>query len=438
MRRVTSRGPSVEHLAAIDARTWPGVAAVPALTAGSARARVAESRFARAAAAGGLRIDGSDPDLVVDHAEVFTRIAAGGWIGLAEGYLAGEWRTETSESLVRVLEALIGAKYAPRTTKLPPAGSGARGELPAALVAHFSGDGVSAFQGHFATGVPTKERRMVKSFVPGAGKGNVPARHYVDTTEYGAPLDTTRLDLADAQARSAEMLLDAADVGSATHVLVAPAAGGAITTAAAQRGATVDCVAADAEAARALREHLVFAGVHEHVRVDVRDPLASAGGTGYNAAVSAEYLETLAPQDQAAYLRALDRALAPGGRLAMQTVVATGAMSKAGQAALASLRAYVWPGLSVTTLEGIAKLIDTHTGLRVVAHTSAPDHLAESLKLQRATFDAHLRDAAADGFDPVFRRLWTWQLALREALTRLGMLDLAQVEATTRSRGGRR
>ena len=53
-------------------------------------------------------------------------------------------------------------------------------------------------------------------------------------------------------------------------------------------------------------------------------------------------------------------------------------------------------------------------------------------------FDAHLRDAAADGYDVVFRRMWTWQLALREALARLEMLDLAQVTMVQRHRGGRR
>ena len=48
------------------------------------------------------------------------------------------------------------------------------------------------------------------------------------------------------------------------------------------------------------------------------------------------------------------------------------------------------------------------------------------------------RDAAADGYDVVYRRLWFWQLALREALARLGMLDLVQLRLATRSRGGRR
>ena len=51
---------------------------------------------------------------------------------------------------------------------------------------------------------------------------------------------------------------------------------------------------------------------------------------------------------------------------------------------------------------------------------------------------ASLREAAAAGFDPVFRRLWTFQFALREALMTLGMIDAVQFGLAHRNRGGRR
>ena len=83
-------------------------------------------------------------------------------------------------------------------------------------------------------------------------------------------------------------------------------------------------------------------------------------------------------------------------------------------------------------------MVDQHTDLRVIAQTSAPEHLAASLRLQRITFDGKLRDAAADGYDSVFRRMWIWQFALREAFARLGMIDLAQISLARRNRRGRR
>lgn len=437
MGRVTHRGATADHLATIDAHAWPGVAALPGRAASSWRGRAAEAGFAKAAAKAGLRLDGEDPDLVVHHAEVFARIADSGWIGLAEGYLAGEWSTETSGDLVRVLRGLIEAKYRPRTLRISPVSRDTTLDVPPALVAHFSGDGTSAFQGHFGTGVPTRERVRVKSFVRGAGRGNEPARHFVDRTEWGAPLDAARPDLSDAQARSAALLIDAAGVTQGTHLLVNPSAGGALAAEAAGRGATVDCIAPNDAAAQALRERLVYEGPGDAVRVEVAGRTGGGRGT-YDAVVSAEHLETLAPKAKAAYLREVEASLQPGGRAAMQTIVRTPAMTGSAAAALESLRAYVWPGLSYSSPEELLKLVDANSGLRIVAESHAPEHLAMSLGLQRTTFDANLRDAAADGFDPVYRRLWTWQLALREALAQLGMLSLVQLGIGMRNRRGRR
>lgn len=437
MGRVTDREPTADHLATIDAHAWPGVAALPRRSASSWRARAAEAGFAKAAAKAGLHLEGEDPDLVVHHADVFARIAESGWIGLAEGYLAGEWSTTSSGELVRVLRSLVEAKYRPRTARIAPVGGEHAPDVPPSLVTHFSGDGTSAFQGHFGTGVPTRERVRVKSYARGAGRGTEPARHFVDRTEWGAPLEASRPDLADAQARSAALLIDAAGVTHGTHLLVNPSAGGALAAAAAERGATVDCIAPNDDAAQALRERLVYDGPGDAVRVDVAGSTGGGRGT-YDAVVSAEHLETLAPKAKAAYLRQVEASLQPGGRAAMQTIVRTQAMTGAATAALESLRAYVWPGLSYSSAEELLKLVDANTGLRIVAESRAPEHLAMSLGLQRTTFDANLRDAAADGFDPVYRRLWTWQLSLREALSQLGMLSLVQLGIGMRNRRGRR
>ncbi|WP_232507060.1 class I SAM-dependent methyltransferase [Corynebacterium glaucum] len=434
---MTGRARPGDHLATIDPDRWPGIATLPDVATTTMRARRAESTFARAVSAAGLTFDGNNADLIVDYAELFSRIAVNGWVGLAEGYLAGEWRTASSHKLVDVLAALITANYRPKTIRLKPSSGASSGEPPASLVAHYSGDGMSPFQGHFATGVPTTERVIVKSWARGAGKRSEPARHYVDITEFGAPLNTMRQDLADAQTRSAEMLLEAAHTQSGTHLLVSPVPGGALPLAAIRLGATVDCVVSETGDARTLKELLVFAGAADAVRVMSPDELNSTVGA-FDAIISAEYLETLSPRSKASYLAGIDAVLAPGGRVAMQTIVRTETMTPAANAALESLRAYIWPGLSFATPEELARLVDRHTGLRVISETRAPEHLVASLSLQRTTFDGRARDAAADGFDPVYRRLWTWQFALREALARLGMLNLTQLTLVPRSRRGRR
>ncbi|SDS07971.1 class I SAM-dependent methyltransferase [Corynebacterium timonense] len=427
------------HLESIDAEAWPGVATVPAGRATRLRARHAEAVFARACAKAGIELDpAAGAKIVVARPEVFARIADSGWVGLAEGFMAGEWSATSTDALVDALESLIRGGYRPKARPAVQAGShaAASGDVPPELVQLYAGDGMSGFAGHFATGVPTKERVAVTSHVPGAGRGGAPATHFVDVTTIGAPLDAERGDLAHAQARSVEMLLEAARVGSGTHLAEYPASGGAIAIEAARRGATVDSFAADAAAAGAIRERVTFAGVSGSAIRVAQEGQQRRGS--YDAAVSVERLEALAPREKAGYLAGLGALIHPGGRIALQTIMRTPTYSASADAALDSLRAYVWAGLSFATPDELATLVDRRTELRIIAQSHAPEHVAHSLRLQRQTFDAHLREAAADGFDAVYRRLWQWQFALREALARAGMLDLVHVTLVPRTRRGRR
>ena len=427
------------HLSTVDAEHWPNIAAVPTGRFMGVRARRAEAAFAAACARAGLELDPAhDPDLVVDHAELFDRLAANGWIGLAEGYMAGEWRTETPDDLVNVLRKLLAVGFNPKT-RLNRDARYSGGEVPPELVARFSGDGMSAFSGHFATGVPTMERISVTSHSPNAGRGREPKNYFVSQTNFSAPLETEKLDLAFAQARSVDMLLDEAGVCPGAHVAELPSSGGAVAIAAANRRATVDSVVTDPAVLQALRERFTLAGVEDAVQLHVVDSLPRGMNrrkARYDAIVSAEHIETMPTRVQADYFALIDGLLARSGRAAIQTVVASRKMAPAAESAIDSLRAYIWPTLNYRTVGEIRKTIDSRSGLRVIAATHAPDHLALSLKHQRTEFQGQLREAAADGFDAVYRRLWMWHLALREALTEAGMLDVVQLTLTHRHRRG--
>lgn len=238
------------------------------------------------------------------------------------------------------------------------------------------------------------------------------------------------------------MLLDGIGASSGTYMLEYPSSGGALAFTAASRGATVDAVSRDARMYAAMRERLILSGTDGSVTVDrvAEGPqaLAQQRHGVYDAVASMEALETMPPRQQRQYLRAVDGLLASGGRAGLQAIMRTDKYTRAADLAAESLRAYIWPGLHFASAEEIAKTVDRETDLRVVAQTAAPEHLAASLRLQRITFDGKLRDAAADGYDVVFRRLWTWQFALREAMARLGMIDLAQITLARRNRRGRR
>lgn len=431
-----------EHLAAVDAEAWPGIASLPSGHVNAAKARLAELRFAAVCDRAGIELDPRQgASITVEHDALFRRIADGGWVGLAEGFMAGEWSAASTQVLVEALVELLRADFRPRTPHISASAAGLGGEIPAELVAHFSGDGMSGFAGHFATGVPTTQRVRVKSQVPGAGRGNVAAAYHIDDTEFSAPLEAGRADLGDVQRRSVDLLLDACAVERGTHVLEYPASGGAVAITAAERGATVDAWVHDEVAGAALRDRLLYAGVQGAVHVEFTgaghaDTRARRGH--YDAVVSVERLELLDAVRQADYLAELGRLVDPGGRVALQTVMRTDKFTPTAAAALQSLRAYIWPGLTYSEPTELTRVVDRKTTLRIVARTHAPGHLEATVRLQRELFDSRLRDAAASGFDKVYRRLWQWQFALREALARLGMIELTQVTLVQRDRRGRR
>ncbi|MCX7539858.1 class I SAM-dependent methyltransferase [Corynebacterium antarcticum] len=429
------------HLVHVDASRWPGVAIVPDNRILRYRAAAAESRFAEACANAGIVLDPEAPggsDLTVENEELFLRLADSGWLGLAEGYMAGEWR---SRDLVASLVGLLDCGFAPRgrfrsgSPRGVTAGGYVGGELPGDLVRNFSGDGMSAFGARFSSGVPTTVRTSVLSFVRGAGRGSEPSSHFVDITTLAPPVAVERADLGQAQQRAAEALLDAARVRRGTDLVEFPCGGGTVALAAARRGATVDCLTADPDLAGTVRELLDRDADGGRVHVTVTEnpiPTRLEWMGTYDALVSVEKLEVLGASGRSTYLRALEQMLVPGGYAALQSVVATDGMRRAGRDALAVARAYIWPALEHITMEDLHRAVDRTTELRIVAEVHFAPHYESTLRLQRELFRANERRAAADGFDVVFRRLWDYQLALMEAMFRLGWLDAVQVTATSR------
>ncbi|MBK4140911.1 SAM-dependent methyltransferase [Corynebacterium macginleyi] len=431
-----------EHLRSIDAEVWPNIATVPSQRWATLKSRWAEAEFAKACDNAGLELEldvAGGPDLKVGHDALFKRIAATGWLGFAESYMAGEWSVESSTQLVKVLAKLLQVGYLPK-----PQGVRVRdsepGELPLDLVRLYAGDELSHVGGIFSSGVPTTIRETVESFGPRTGSRE-PKSHFVDVTTVSEPTNVDRNDLGEAQRRAADWLLDATRTGTGTHLLVYPAAGMQAAIRATKRRATVDVLTSDVEQITQMREALVFAGTEDSIRIEripdsVPSPKQWRGH--YDAIISVEKFEQSSPRERKAFVQVLDRLLTANGRAAFQSIVATESMSEAARASLQAMRTYIWPGLDYPLTMDVYRLVDKNSNLRIVSETHVGSHYIESLRQQRSFFDGHLREAAAAGYDQVFRRLWTFQFALREALMTLGMIDSVQFGLAHRSRGGRR
>ena len=388
-----------DHLFHIDEHQWPDIAAAPQPGFRANRqARHAESEFSRVAEAAELTI-GPGKDLTILYDTVFYRIAQRGWLGLAEGYAAGEWE---SDHLTKVLAGLLGANYRPQHRLAVRAQAmGEPAGIPRRLC-ELTSPTSSLMIGRFAAGVATT-----------VGK----------RTAITAPGEVTRADVADSQERAADELLDQANVRSSDRVLELSLGAPMLAAQAASRGAKVTVVSPDSAAVGWMRSMELRDIAVERIANPM--PPIDQVARRLSAIVAADYMVMLSPNQRAQLMRYADEELAPTGRMALQEFTRTS--SPLVDHALQATRLYLQPSFDpVSGEEEMARLAGGTTRLALAHTTLFAGHIEPTLTVMADQFAGAEMLAGADGFDSVYRRLWAWHLAVLSALARQRLIGVAQ------------
>ncbi|MEU9010108.1 cyclopropane-fatty-acyl-phospholipid synthase family protein [Streptomyces sp. NPDC048479] len=415
MSVTVSSAPS--RAASVDARSWPDVARLPRTS--RLRTAAAERLVLRAFGrlplrvrpAGGEPIGLGGPLLEVHNPQAFfRRIGASGLIGFGESYMAGEWE---ARDLVGVLAVLA--------------------EHPATLVP----EPLRRLRGAWAPTRPAGHRST--SDGPRAGIGHpydlsneLFALFLDETLSYssalfrGFPAEQNLLPAA--QHRKIDRLLDLAQVGSGTQLLEIGTGWGELAIRAAQRGARVLTVTLSSEQHAVARRRVHEAGLADRVTVLLRDYRKVLGR--YDAIVSVETIEAVGEELWPEYFRMLDRLLAPGGRIALQSITTPQERLPASRTNYTWIQKYIFPGGLLPSTEAIEQVVTGCTGLRVAERYGFGPHYAETLRLWRERFAHRAAAVGALGFDETFRRMWTFYLAYSEAGFRSGRLDVQQLLLT--------
>ncbi|MFF7951433.1 class I SAM-dependent methyltransferase [Streptomyces griseorubiginosus] len=404
---------TVAHEAPSDAARWPDVVAVPrssrprdTVTAALVRRALRELPLrARLAGSGDLGLGG--PLLQVhDPAAFHARIGTGGLVGFGESYMAGEWDAPDLVAALTVLAA--------HTADL----------IPAPL---------QRLRGLWAPRHPHEERNT-----PDGSRANI-SRHYDlsndlfalfldDTLSYSSAVFRgfpASWDLmAAAQHRKIDRLLDLADVGAGTRLLEIGTGWGELALRAAARGARVTSLTLSAEQRSLALERVRAAGLQDRVSMELCDYREATGE--YDAVVSVEMIEAVGAEFWPVYFRTLDARLAPGGRVALQSITMPHERMLASRDTFTWIHKYVFPGGLIPSTEAIERTARDHTALRLARRDAFGAHYAETLRLWRERFTERADEVAALGFDETFRRLWTFYLAYSEAGFRSGYLDVQQ------------
>jgi cyclopropane-fatty-acyl-phospholipid synthase len=404
----------------IDPVRWPDIA----VARGSApRTEIARLLFGAAVARlpvrvrlpDGRQLGAGSPDAplmtIQNPADFLARVGADGLIGFGESYMAGDWDCEDLTALLTVFARNVGDLV---PTPLQRLRSLAVRRQPAADAQDKAG-----------------ARRNI-------------GRHYDlsndffalfldDTMTYSAALFETGADgspaaadrlLGQAQRRKIDRLLDQARVGPGCQLLEIGTGCGELAIRAAKRGAMVRTVTISAAPHELAARRVAEAGLADQVSVELRDYRDVDGD--YDAICSVEMIEAVGDRYWDTYFARLDRLLAPGGRVALQTITMPHDRMMATRRTYTWIHKYIFPGGLIPSVTAIEDSL-SRTRLRVSGRFDFGAQYAETLRIWRDRFGGRGDEVAALGFDEVFRRMWEFYLCYAEAGFRAGYLNVSQL-----------
>ena len=433
----------------VDLERWPALA--PPTGVGGGPAGVVAQSLRRAAHDLGMRIDypdasaageyDSDVRVVLRDPELFwARLAESGTLGLGESFMAGEWATSDLCGAIVRLAPWIAAHpdcAEPGERAYGRDGRGARegrsvlpggrrrerslpvsleDSVPGALTSLYTDESMSTSGAVFASGARTRTR----------------LDDGTDLVHLEAPVSPpVRADLGDAQRRSADYLLALAGVAEGSRVLVATPGWGELPMRAAERGAHVRTMTGSTERLSALGSRLAAADLEDSVSLFLGD-LSEARGVADSVVAMDPGVESgLAGIGEV--FRVAGRVLEPGGRMAMHLVLSPNRPVPALTELAGWRAAYVSAAGPAPAWPDIGEQIVRTPGLRLRGRIDVTAHHAETARLWSESFALRGRDAAALGFDAVYRRMWTFHLAAMEAGFRGGWVESMQVLAEAAS-----
>jgi cyclopropane-fatty-acyl-phospholipid synthase len=407
-----------------DPRRWPDLARVPSALTRTVHARVARRLFRQAARRLDVRVELPDgsvigrgkhvpgaPVMVLHRPDRFLeRLGADALIGFGESYMAGDWDSPDLGALLTV--------FAERLATLVP-------------------EPLQRLRSLYVSRLPAAERNTTSNT-----RANI-SRHYDlsnamfeqfldESMTYSAALfEAATLeapawsDLATAQQRKIDRLLDQAGVGAGTRVLEIGTGWGELAVRAARRGARVHTVTLSVEQQARARERIRAAGLSDRVTVELTDYREVRGE--YDAVLSVEMIEAVGYEYWPTYFRTLDAVLAPGGTVAIQAITMPHERMLATRNTYTWVHKYIFPGGFLPSTEAIEEVTRAHTTLRVVDRLCMGASYAQTLRLWDERFAANADAVGRLGFDAIFRRMWHFYLEYSRAGFASGYLDVQQL-----------
>ena len=237
---------------------------------------------------------------------------------------------------------------------------------------------------------------------------------------FSAPNQT----LQDAQVNKFKLMYDRLELKPEHHLLEIGSGWGGFAIYCAQRsGCRVTSITLSQEQLAEARHRAEAAGVADRVSFEIRD-YRDVTET-YDRVASIEMYEAVGEEFWPAYFGAIQKALKPGGRAAIQGITIAADQFEAYRRKQDFIQKYIFPGGMLCPPERFAQLA-RDAGLQPGAPSFYARDYADTLKLWHQNVLA-TRDKIVEQFDLRFLRLWRYYLAYCECGFRVGTVDLMQI-----------
>jgi cyclopropane-fatty-acyl-phospholipid synthase len=275
---------------------------------------------------------------------------------------------------------------------------------------------------------------LARDNAPGRARDNVAAHYDLGNDFYAAWLDPTMTyssarfaagdDLEAAQRRKVAMLLDRLELGPGKRLLEIGCGWGSLAIAAAERGAQVVGLTLSTEQKAWADREIARRGLGNRITIRLQD--YRDVDERFDAVASVEMVEAVGQRWWGAYLDCIARALAPGGRAALQFIAIRADLFDRYAASADFIQTYIFPGGMLLHEPRFAAMAQERgLGWRDLDWFGAD--YAETLRLWREHFDAAVASGRLDEFSPAFHRLWRYYLMYCEGGFGGGGIDVAQV-----------
>ncbi|MCB4784755.1 cyclopropane-fatty-acyl-phospholipid synthase family protein [Delftia sp. Lp-1] len=357
----------------------------------------------------------ADAHCVLHDWQALERTLKSGDIGLAEGYIAGEWDSPDLAALLRLCMA--------------------------------NRDHVqSLVYGSWWGRLGYRLRHLLQRNTRAGSARNIHAHYDLGNDFYRLWLDPgmsysaawfqgrtgqalRNADLQEAQQAKLRRTLDEVRLQPGQRLLEIGCGWGGLAEAAAQEfGARVTGVTLSREQLVWGQQRMQQAGLADAVELryqDYRDLPARHAGEPFDAIVSIEMFEAVGREYWRGYFQTLRDCLKPGGLACIQTITLREDLFARYLRSTDFIQQYIFPGgllPSIPAFEQEAR----RAGLVVEGRMAFGRDYAETLRRWRQAFDHNLDAVRAQGFDERFVRIWTFYLAYCEAAFDTGNTDVVQ------------